>query len=57
MENRKTKSKKWICSEVSVNTQQSGGIHVVSPEEDVEGYGGKDLQKGKVFKPGMRVRG
>ena len=24
------------------------GIHVVSPEEEKEGYGGKDLQKGEV---------
>jgi len=27
------------------------GIHVVSPEEEKEGYGGKDLQKKKGFKP------
>jgi len=38
------KVKKWICSEVSVQ-----GIHVVSPEEEKEGYGGKDLQKRKVL--------
>jgi len=25
------------------------GIHVVSPEEENEGYGGKDLQKRKVL--------
>ena len=40
------KTKKRICSEVSVN---SPGIHVVSPEIEKEGYGGKDLQKRKVL--------
>jgi len=35
-----------MLREVSVN---SLGIHVVSPEEEKEGYGGKDLQKRKVF--------
>ena len=40
-----------MCSEVSVNSR---AIHVVSPEEKKEGYGGKDLQKKKVFKPGMK---
>jgi len=29
--------------------KQSGGIHVVSHEEEKESYGGKDLQKRKVF--------
>jgi len=28
-------------------SKQSGGIHVVSPEEEKKGYGGKDLQKRK----------
>ena len=32
------------------NSKQSGGIHVVSPEEEKEGYGGKDLQKRKVLR-------
>jgi len=27
---------------------------VVSPEEEKEGYGGKDLQKKEGFKPGMK---
>jgi len=27
----------------------SPGNHVVSPEEEKEGYGGKDLQKSKVL--------
>jgi len=40
------KTKKRICSEVSVN---SPGIHVVSPEIEKEGYGGKDLRKRKVL--------
>jgi len=40
----KLKKGKWICSEVSVNTP---GNHVVSPEEEKEGYGGKDLRKMK----------
>jgi len=30
------------------------GIHVVSPEEEKEGCGGKDLEKRKGFKPGMK---
>jgi len=42
----KLKSKKWICSEVSVNGQ---GISAVSPEEEKEGYSGKDLHKRKVL--------
>ena len=37
------KVKKRICSEVKVC-----GIHVVSPEEEKEGYGGNDLQKRKL---------
>ena len=41
----KLKSKKLICSEVSVTVR---GIHGVSHEEEKEGYGGKDLQKRKV---------
>jgi len=28
--------------------KQSGEIHGVSPEEEKEGYGGKDIQKRKV---------
>jgi len=44
VENRK--SKKCICSEVLVNSPR--GIRGVSPEEEKEGYGGKDLQKRKV---------
>ena len=32
------------------NSKQSGRIHVVSPEEEKEDYGGKDLQKRKVLK-------
>jgi len=49
MENRtkKLKSKKRICSGVSVNSLWE--IHVVSPEKEKEGYGGKDLQKRKVL--------
>ena len=31
------------------NSKQSGGIHVVSPEEEKECYGVKDLQKRKVL--------
>jgi len=30
--------------------KQSGGIRGVSPEEEKESYGGKDLQKRKVLK-------
>jgi len=31
------------------NSKQCGGIHVVSPEEEKESCGGKDLQKRKVL--------
>jgi len=31
-----------------------GGICGVSPEEEKEGYGGKNLQKGIGFKPRMK---
>ena len=34
-----------LCS----NSKQFGRIHVVSPDEEKEGYGGKDLQKRKVL--------
>ena len=45
-ENRKKLlSKKRICSEVTVKIWS---IHVVSPEEEKEGCGGKELQKRKV---------
>jgi len=43
--NRKTEKKIRICSEVSENIW---GIRGVSPEEEKEGYGEKDLQKRKV---------
>jgi len=45
--NRKTK--KRICSKVSVNTKTVQAIHGVSPVEEKESYGGKDLQKRKVL--------
>ena len=45
MENRK--SKKLICSEVSVNSPR--GIRKVSPEEEKEDYDGKDLRKRNVL--------
>ena len=34
--------------------KQSGGIPGVSPEEEKEGYGGKDLRKRKVLSPDTR---
>jgi len=47
VENRKkTKEYERICTEVKVKVW---GIHVVSPEEEKEGCGGKDLQKRKVL--------
>jgi len=47
VENRKKlASNERICSEVSVNSPW--GIRGVSPEEEKEGYGGKDLQKREV---------
>jgi len=33
------------------------GIHVVSAEEEMEGYGGKDLQRRKVFSLGWKSEG
>jgi len=44
---KKLNSKKRLCSEVSVNI--IWGIHVVSPEEEKEGYGEKDLQQRRVL--------
>jgi len=38
---KKVKSKTRICSEVLVNSLR--GIRGVSPEEEKQGYGGKDL--------------
>jgi len=35
-------------------SRQSGESVKYSPEEEKEGCGGKDLQKRKVFKPGMK---
>ena len=52
MENLKSK-KKRICSEVSVNSPESSEV---SPEEEKEGYGGKDLQARKVLS-GMKEGG
>jgi len=43
---KKLTSNERICSEVSVNSPW--GIRGVSPEEEKEGYGGKDLQKREV---------
>jgi len=40
---KRKKTKKRICSEVSANSPR--GIRGVSPGEEKEGYGGKDLQK------------
>ena len=45
---KRTKCKKRICSEVSVNSTV-WGIHGVSPEEEKEGYSENDLQKKKVW--------
>jgi len=42
VENRKTKSKNRLCSEVSAN---SPGILGVSRGEEEEGYGRKDCRK------------
>jgi len=41
---KKLKSKKWICSEVSVNSlgNPMDSIHVVLPEEEKKGYAGKN---------------
>jgi len=36
------------------SNSKSLGNHVVSPEEEKERLRGKDLQKKKVFKPGMK---
>jgi len=36
---------------IGINTR---GIRGVSPEEEKVGYGGKDLQKRKKFKPGVK---
>ena len=41
------KSKKRICSGVSANSPVNPWV---SPGEEKEGYGGKDLQKGKAWR-------
>ena len=46
VENRRSREKKRIYSEVSVN---SSGNPWVSPGEEMVGYGEKDLQKRKVL--------
>ena len=46
VENRKSREKKRICSEVSVN---SPGNPWSQSREEMVGYGGKDLQKRKVL--------
>jgi len=49
---KKLKSKKWICSEVTVNSLGNPRRPIFSPEEEKEekeGYGGKDLQKMEVL--------
>ena len=47
VENRKSREKKTDMLR-SIG-KQSGGIHGVSPGEEMVGYGGKDLQKRKVL--------
>ena len=47
VENRKSREKKTDMLR-SIG-KQSGGIRGVSPGEEMVGYGGKDLQKRKVF--------
>ena len=46
VENRRSREKKRICSEVSVNSPGNRGV---SPGKEMVGYGGKDLQKRKVL--------
>jgi len=46
--NRKTKTKKGKTDMLRSIGKHSGGIRGVSPEEEKEGHGGKDLQKRKV---------
>ena len=47
VENRRSRDKKRICSEVSV--KQSGESVQSVQEKEMVGYGGKDLQKRKVL--------
>jgi len=58
IDSTESSTKKWKTEKLKTDMvrsigKQSGGIHGVSPEEEKEGYGGKDLQKGG-FKPGMK---
>jgi len=46
--NRKTKKYQKTDMLKSIS-KQFGRIHVVSPEEEKEGYGGKNLQRRKVL--------
>jgi len=38
----------------SIGKQSGDRIHVVSPEEEKGGYGGKGSQIKRAFKPGMK---
>jgi len=51
VENGKTEKQK---TDTLRSISKVPGIRGVSPEEENEGYCGKDLQKRKVFKPGMK---
>jgi len=46
---RKTEKLKKVKTDMLRSNSESLGNHVVSPEEEKEGYGGKDLQKRKVL--------
>ena len=48
VENRKAKNKNGYVQKYRYTVR---GIRGVSPEEEKEGYGGKDLQKRKVLSP------
>jgi len=51
---KKLKGKKWICPEASVNSPWN---REVSPEEEKEGCGEKDLQQRKVSSLGWKSSG
>jgi len=47
VENRKKLQNRKKTDMLRSIGKQSGGIHVVSPEEEKKGYGGKDCRKGR----------
>ena len=51
---KKVEKRKWKTDNAQKYRQAVRVIHVVSPEEEKEGYGGKGSHLKRGFKPGMK---